>query len=105
MLSSIIERAQARGIAVVLAGMEAPPNYGRDYTVSFRKVFPALAKKYHVALVPFLLEGVGGVASLNQADGIHPTREGARLVANTVWTVLKPVLESESAAQGRAAGQ
>jgi acyl-CoA thioesterase I len=72
-ISTIIERAQARGITVVLAGMEAPPNFGHDYTVSFHKVFPSLAKKYHVALVPFLLQGVGGVASLNQADGIHPT--------------------------------
>jgi acyl-CoA thioesterase I len=104
-LSTIIERAQDRGITVVLAGMEAPPNYGRDYTVSFHKVFPGLAKKYRVALVPFLLEGVGGVASLNQADGIHPTREGARLVADNVWSVLKPVLEFESAARGRAAAQ
>jgi acyl-CoA thioesterase-1 len=102
-LSTIIERAQRRGITAVLAGMEAPPNFGYDYTVSFHKVFPSLAKKYHVALVPFLLEGVGGVASLNQADGIHPTAEGARKVADNVWTVLKPVLESESAARGRAA--
>lgn len=106
-LAAIIERAQARGISVVLAGLEAPPNYGPDYTMSFHNVYPALAKKYHVALVPFLLDGVGGIASLNQPDGIHPTAEGARLVARNVWTVLKPLLEAESepVARGRAAGQ
>ena len=95
-LARIIETAQARGIAVILAGMEAPPNYGRDYTVSFHNVYPNLARKYHVALVPFLLQGVAGTASLNQRDGIHPTPEGARIVADTVWTVLKPLAEERS---------
>jgi acyl-CoA thioesterase-1 len=95
-LSTIIERAQARGITVVLAGMEAPPNYGFDYTMGFHKVYPALARKYHVALVPFLLEGVGGIPALNQPDGIHPTAQGARMVAENVWTALKPALESDS---------
>src|SRR6202163_3947139 len=98
-LSAIIERAQARGITVVLAGMEAPPNYGFDYTMGFHKVYPALARKYHVALVPFLLEGVGGIPALNQPDGIHPTAQGARMVADNVWTVLKPALESDSRRQ------
>src|SRR5204863_7435212 len=79
-LATIIERAQARGIAVVLAGMEAPPNFGRDYTVQFHKVYPALAREYHVALVPFLLGGVAGSETLNQRDGIHPTRAGARIL-------------------------
>jgi acyl-CoA thioesterase-1 len=95
-LSTVIERAQARGITVVLAGMEAPTQLGFDYTVGFHKVYPALAKKYHVALVPFLLEGVAGIPALNQADGIHPTVEGARMVADNVWAALKPVLESDS---------
>ncbi|PWT84079.1 MAG: arylesterase [Blastocatellia bacterium] len=95
-LSAIIERAQARGITVVLAGMEAPPNYGFEYTASFHKVYPALAKKYHIALVPFLLEGVGGIAALNQADGIHPTPAGAQRVADNVWAVLRPVLDGSS---------
>ena len=72
-LAQIIERAQARGISVVLAGMEAPPNYGRSYVVSFHQVYPALAKQYHVAFVPFLLQGVAGDTRLNQPDGIHPT--------------------------------
>jgi acyl-CoA thioesterase I len=93
-LAQIIERAQARGITVILAGMEAPPNYGRDYIVSFHKVYPALAEKYHVALVPFLLQGVAGDETLNQRDGIHPTAAGARIVADNVWAVLKPIAEA-----------
>jgi len=92
-LSQIIERAQARHIRVILAGMEAPPNYGRDYIVSFHKVYPALAKKYNVAFVPFLLQNVAGLADLNQRDGIHPTAAGARIVADNVWTVLEPLAE------------
>jgi len=93
-LAQIIERAQARGITVILAGMEAPPNYGRDYIVSFHKVYPALAAKYRVALIPFLLQGVAGDERLNQRDGIHPTAAGARIVADNVWAVLKPIAES-----------
>jgi len=93
-LAQIIERAQARGITVVIAGMEAPPNYGRDYIVSFHKVYPALAAKYSVALVPFLLQGVAGNETLNQRDGIHPTAAGARIVADNVWAILKPIAEA-----------
>ena len=93
-LAQIIERAQARRITVILAGMEAPPNYGRDYIVSFHKVYPALAAKYRVALVPFLLQGVAGDETLNQRDGIHPTAAGARIVADNVWAVLKPIVEA-----------
>jgi acyl-CoA thioesterase-1 len=93
-LEQIIERAQARGISVILAGMEAPPNYGRDYIVSFHKVYPALAAKYRVALVPFLLQGVAGDETLNQRDGIHPTVAGARIVADNVWAVLRPIAEA-----------
>jgi acyl-CoA thioesterase-1 len=95
-LSAIIERAQARGIAVILAGMEAPPNFGRSYVVEFHQVYPRLAKQYGVAFLPFLLEGVAGVESLNQRDGIHPTADGARLVADSVWAVLRPVVEERS---------
>src|SRR5262249_24651259 len=94
-LATIIERAQARGISVVLAGMEAPPNFGRDYIVSFHTVYPELAIMYHVAFVPFLLQGVAGIDELNQRDGIHPTAEGARILADTVWTALKPLAEGE----------
>jgi acyl-CoA thioesterase-1 len=99
-LSTIIERAQARHIHVILAGMEAPPNYGRDYIVSFHKVYPALAKEYGVPLVPFLLQNVAGITDLNQSDGIHPTAAGARIVADNVWRVLKPVAEA-SQGEGR----
>jgi acyl-CoA thioesterase-1 len=95
-LAQIIERARARSIRVILAGMEAPPNYGRDYIVSFHNVYPALARQYHVPLVPFLLQHVGGIDRLNQADGIHPNAAGARLVADNVWTVLKPIAEDPS---------
>ena len=93
-LAQIIERAQARRITVILAGMEAPPNYGRDYIVSFHKVYPALAAQYRVAFVPFLLQGVAGNETLNQPDGIHPTVAGARIVADNVWAVLKPIAEA-----------
>ena len=92
-LAHIIEAAQQRRIHVILAGMEAPTNWGREYDVSFHQVYPALAARYHVPLVPFLLQGVAGSETLNQADGIHPTADGARIVAENVWKVLKPVAE------------
>ena len=91
-LGQIVQRAQARGITVVLTGMEAPPNFGRAYVVQFHQVYPALAKQYHVALVPFLLDRVAGSETLNQRDGIHPTAEGARIVADNVWAVLEPIV-------------
>jgi acyl-CoA thioesterase-1 len=77
---------------VVLAGMYAPTNMGKDYTKSFQNVYPVLAKKNDLPLIPFLLEGVGGVAKLNQADGIHPTIEGHRIVTENVWKILKGIL-------------
>jgi len=107
-LSSIIEEAQARGITVILAGMEAPPNFGRDYVVAFRRVYPALAEHYRVAFVPFLLQGVAGDDALNQPDGIHPTVAGARIVADNVWAILKPLVEraarTATTAKGTPAG-
>jgi acyl-CoA thioesterase I len=104
-LAQMIERAQARGIRVVLAGMEAPPNYGRDYIVAFHKVYPALAQQYHVALMPFLLQDVAGSQTLNQPDGIHPTAEGARIVADHLWAVLKPVLDDVAPERSRSASE
>lgn len=92
-LAAIVEQAQSRRIRVVLAGMEAPPNFGSTYTVSFRNTFTDLSKRYKLPLVPFLLQGVAGVTRLNQRDGIHPTAEGARLVAANVWAVLGPMLK------------
>ena len=93
-LAAIIERAQERRIAVLLAGMEAPPNFGPEYTVSFRQVYRDLAKQYKVTLLPFLLDKVAGNAALNQSDGIHPNIEGSRIVADTVWNVLKPMVDA-----------
>jgi acyl-CoA thioesterase I len=91
-LSTMIETAKARGIAVVLCGMEAPPNFGPQYTREFREAFRELADEHDVAFLPFFLDGVAGDASLNQADGIHPNAEGTRRVADLVWNVLQPVL-------------
>jgi len=91
-LAAIIELAQSRHMTVLLTGMEAPPNFGSDYTVSFRQAYRDLAKQYNVTLLPFLLDKVAGNAGLNQGDGIHPNVEGARIVADNVWTVLKPMV-------------
>jgi acyl-CoA thioesterase I len=77
---------------LVLMAMEALPNYGEDYRRRFRAIFPELAKKNGATLVPFLLAGVAGDPKLNQADGIHPTAEGHRRVAENVWKVLRPIL-------------
>jgi acyl-CoA thioesterase-1 len=93
-IQAILDRArrQSPPPALVLVGMEAPPNYGAPYTRRFRDVFPELAREYGAAFVPFLLRGVAGVDSLNQADGIHPTPAGQRIVAANVWRVLAPLL-------------
>jgi len=93
-LARIIETAQARGIAVLLAGMEAPPNLGESYAAKFREVYMQLAQEYSVPLIPFLLAGVAGHPDLNQADGIHPTAEGAKIVGETVWQALHPMVDS-----------
>lgn len=77
---------------IVLAGMQIPPNMGPAYAADFKKLYAETATKNHLTLIPFLLEGVGGVARLNQRDGIHPTPEGHRLVARTVWHTLQPLL-------------
>lgn len=92
-LQQIIERlGEAHpGARTVVVGMEAPPNLGRRYTAAFARVFPEVARENGAALVPFLLEGVGGVPGLNQSDGIHPTAEGHRVLAENVWEVLEDV--------------
>ena len=79
---------------MVLAGMQIPPSMGQDYSLKFRNLYPQLAKENNMTLVPFLLQGVGGIRSLNQQDGIHPTAEGAKIVAQNVWSVLETVLKS-----------
>jgi acyl-CoA thioesterase-1 len=104
-LAAIIERARTRGIAVILAGMEAPPNFGRDYIVAFHQVYPSVAAEYHVAFVPFLLEGVAGHADLNQNDGLHPTAAGARVVADNVWAVLEPLAKQQQQRGTRSEGR
>jgi acyl-CoA thioesterase-1 len=76
---------------IVLVGMEALPNLGAEYVRRFRAIYPELAKANNAVLVPFLLAGVGGVDSLNQADGIHPTARGHRIMADNVWKVLEPI--------------
>lgn len=91
-LARVIERAKARGITVLLAGMEAPPNLGTAYTTAFRQAFRELAREHEVAIMPFLLKDVAGVGALNQPDGIHPNAEGARLIAENLWPHLRPLL-------------
>jgi len=86
--------------AIVVAGMEALPNLGRAYGTGFSRIFPAAAAAHHAHYLPFLLAGVAGVESLNQADGIHPNREGSLRVADNVWRVLHPILDSVQAAHG-----
>ena len=96
-LTAILDRAKQTGITVILAGMEAPPNYGADYTRQFRDVYPELAKTYDARFVPFLLQGVAGISGLNQGDGIHPNARGAQVVADLVWGALEPVLARPAA--------
>lgn len=97
-LEQIIERAKERNITVILAGMEAPPNYGPEYTGSFRRVFQDLAREHELVFLPFLLTNVAGNSTLNQGDGIHPNAEGAAIVADGIWAVLRPVLDRMSTA-------
>jgi acyl-CoA thioesterase-1 len=92
-LQGIIHRARQRGVPVLLAGMEAPPNYGEQYAAAFRQVFRDLARENKVTLVPFLLEGVAGVVDLNQGDGIHPTSEGAARIADLLLPTVEEMIE------------
>jgi acyl-CoA thioesterase-1 len=92
-LAAIIDGVRAAGARPVLAGMQLPLNYGADYRAAFAAVYPALAAEKGVPLLPFLLEGVGGVGGLNQADGIHPTADGQRRIAATVYAFLAPLVD------------
>ena len=93
-LVAIIRKTRDKNpaVQVVVVGMQIPTNMGADYADGFRAIFPEVAKAERAALIPFLLEGVGGVSELNQADQIHPTPRGHELVASNVWVVLEPVL-------------
>ncbi|HWA28319.1 MAG TPA: arylesterase [Lacunisphaera sp.] len=93
-LHAMIERIRQRqpDVKVVIAGMQMPTNMGPEHTREFAAIFPAVAREHGAILIPFLLDRVGGVPSLNQADGIHPTPEGHQIVADTVWRTLQPLL-------------
>jgi len=92
-LERIIQQFQRASVTVVLAGMKLPPNYGKDYTDGFEFLYQALAKQYRLTLIPFFLDGVAGSSSLNQADGIHPTGEGYRIIVEKIVPTLEPLLE------------
>lgn len=91
-LVQTIEFARSKGVKVALTGMMIPPNYGPDYTNSFAKVFPELAQQYQLPFMPFLLDGVAARPELNQGDGIHPNAEGAKIVADHVYSFLAQLL-------------
>lgn len=93
-LQAMLEKVKAKypDSKLVVAGMLAPPNLGAAYTNAFRDMYPAVARKNGAVLIPFLLDGVGGIPELNLPDGIHPNVEGQKVVAETVWKILKPLL-------------
>lgn len=86
-------RSKNENTQIILAGMQIPPNMGAAYTTEFRNIFPDLAAKNDILLIPFLLEGVAGIPDLNLDDGIHPTAEGQKIVARNVWEVLAEVIQ------------
>jgi acyl-CoA thioesterase I len=92
-LEAIVGRLQAAGARVLLAGMRLPPNYGADYTKEFEAVFPEVARRAKVPLMPFLLDGIAADPRLNQPDGIHPTAAGQQLIADRLWPYLRPLLQ------------
>jgi acyl-CoA thioesterase-1 len=94
-VDAILTRASAQSPPprLVLLGMMAPPNLGPDYGRRFDAIYPDLARKHGAALVPFLLEGVAGIPALNQGDGIHPTAEGQKKMADLVWAAVRPLLD------------
>lgn len=93
-LEFIIQQVQKKypEATIILAGMEAPPNMGAQFTSAFRAMYPSLAKKYNTKLIPFLLDKVGGIPSLNQADGIHPNAAGNQIIVENIWPILLPVI-------------
>ncbi len=100
-LSDIIKQAQAKGATVLLAGMESPTNAGADYRQAVHQAYTDLAREHQVAFIPFFLEGVAGIDTLNQADRIHPNPEGTKIVADTVYQYLRPLLEKEKLSVGK----
>jgi acyl-CoA thioesterase I len=92
-LEQIVQRVLAADAKVVLAGMRLPPNYGPEYTAAFQNLYTDIAKRYHVAVFPFFLEGVATKTNLNQADGIHPTGAGYTVVVDNLWPIVEPLLK------------
>ena len=95
-LRAIVRKSRDAGAHVLLLGMLIPPNYGPEYTTQFRELYQRIATDMSVPLVPFILQGVGGEASLNQADGIHPTADGQRIVARNILPHLRPIVKAHS---------
>ncbi|MBU0900486.1 MULTISPECIES: arylesterase [Pseudomonas] len=91
-LAAMVEQSQKVGAKVLILGMRLPPNYGVRYTTAFAEVFPQVAAETGAELVPFVLEGIGGVPSMVQSDGIHPTAEAQPRLLDNVWPLLKPML-------------
>lgn len=91
-VAQIIERGRARGLRMLLCGMETPPNHGWQYTLDFHQIFPGLAAEYDLPLMPFLLTGVIGNPDLNLPDGVHPNAAGMRVIADAMWPYLEPLL-------------
>lgn len=94
-LREIILRLRGAGVGIVLVGMKLPPNYGQDYTTRFEAMYRTVAREQQVPFIPFFLEGVGGSSSLNQADGIHPTGEGYKVVVENLLKTLIPILNEK----------
>ena len=93
-LQTIIDKVKAKhpSVKIILAGMEAPRNMGKSYITAFHDIYQTLAKKNNLPLIPFILDKVGGIKELNQADGIHPTPQGNKIIVETIWMSLKPLL-------------
>jgi acyl-CoA thioesterase I len=100
-LSKMIERARERKVKVLLAGMLAPTSAGREYQKEIAETYTSLAEEHDVPLIPFFLEGVAAAGDLNLEDGVHPNAEGQKIVADTVYRHLKPLLEEDREAAGR----
>jgi acyl-CoA thioesterase I len=94
-LDAIIKRLQAAGVRVMLAGMYAPPNWGREYEADFRSIYPDLARKYGIGLYPFFLDGVAARPDLNQADGIHPNEKGVAVIVERIMPSVRRLLDTK----------
>ncbi len=93
-LQGILDKVRSKypSVKVILSGMKAPYSMGNAYTSAFQNIYPSLAKRNQITLIPFVLDGVGGIAELNQKDGIHPTAAGNKIIVETIWRILKPML-------------